>query len=896
MQTISKASPLISGACHTLAVARVEFLLSSSSAIGLDSNAVQQRQRLYGANSLELQRRRSWPAMLVAQFSDFMIVALMVAAIISGVVGELRDALAIIVILILNAGMGFIQELRAERSLTVLRKLAAPNAHVLRNGNVLAIAADEIVPGDVVLLEAGNVVPADLRISTAEQLQIDEASLTGESQAVAKTTHQLNDSELDLGDRTNMAYKGTVVMQGRGRGLVVAIGMDTELGRIAKLLAVTTTQRTPLQLRMAKFGQRLSMAVLLLCGTLFVLGAVRGESMLLMFMTAVSLAVAAIPEALPAVVTVSLALGARKMARMNALVRHLPAVETLGSVTYICADKTGTLTENKMRVESVWLDGSLAPLTAYKPQGGVIDPNVMLATPYAALSIALALSNDVECGTDGMMHGDPTEVALYAAAAQGGVEKTVWAERLPRIGELVFDAQRKRMTTLHRTGTTFVSITKGAPETMIPQCDTLLSAKGLIPFDGAELSAVVHALAEQGGRVLAFALKRWSVLPSPLAEGQIESGLILIGLVALVDPPRVEVPAAVASCKQAGIVPVMITGDHPATALAIARRIGIAEMHDLVLTGVEMARLTTEQLQERVAQVHVYARVTPEQKIMLVKALQARGQFVAMTGDGVNDAPALKCADIGIAMGRGGTDVAREAAQLVLLDDNFATIVGAVHEGRRIYENIRKFVCFNMTGNLALMSIVIVAPLLGLPLPLLPAHILWINMITDGLPGLAFALEPAEKNLMVRAPRPPGESIFAHGLWQHVIWAGALIGAMSLAMQLWLVSAGDVHWQTMLFTSLTLMQLAHVLAIRSQRESLFTLGLNSNRPLLLVVLGIAGLQLGTIYLPVLQEIFKTQALSLDELLICFALALFVFIAIEIEKWVLRRGGLFPRSE
>ena len=898
MKTSAATSPDAAGAYRQTGTALAQQLQVDVSQ-GLTDAAAAQRLQTYGPNEIPAGQQRPWWRMLASQFTDFMILVLLAAALVSGIVGEPEDAIAIVLIVLLNAIIGTVQEYRAERAMAALRQLAAPQARVLRGGVVHIIAARELVPGDIVQLEAGNIVPADIRLLDAAQLQIDEAALTGESLAVAKHTEPLSEADLPLGDRRNMAYKGTQVSVGRGTGMVVATGLATELGNIARLLAQESTGSTPLQQRLARLGRQLAIAVLVICAVLFVVGLLRGEPPVLMFLTAVSLAVAAIPEALPAVVTVALALGAARMSRCHSLIRRLPAVETLGSVTVICSDKTGTLTENRMRAEAFVVDGEQqACLPKFDPAAAARSEPAR--QPWLLLTQALALSNDVVAQESGpgpaQVLGDPTEVALYQAAREAGCDKADLSRILPRIAELPFDSVRKRMSTLHKSKEGVLAFSKGAPEQVLAVCTTHLTAAGPVPLEPAAVLHQAEQLARSGYRVLALAYR--SVPPvagaAELAELaiNIEQDLTLLGLVALIDPPRAEAPAAVAACLDAGIRPVMITGDHPGTALAIAQRLGIADSGDTVVTGRDLEHLAAADSAARMTSAQVYARVSPEQKIQIVKALQSQGDFVAMTGDGVNDAPALKRADIGVAMGQRGTEVAREAADMVLLDDNFATIVAAVREGRRIFDNIRKFVKYTLASNAGEIWTLALAPLLGLPIPLLPIHILWINLVTDGLPGLALAAEPAERNVMQRPPRPPQESIFAHGVWQHVIWCGLLIGGLSLSAQAWAYGAGMAHWQTMVFTVLTLAQLVHVLAIRSERESILTLGLLSNRPLLGAVLLTVMLQLAVIYLPVLNPIFNTAPLSLAELAICFALASLVLLAVEVEKALVRRGYLY----
>ena len=728
-------------------------------------------------------------------------------------------------------------------------------------------------------------MPADMRLSESASLAIAEAALTGESEPVHKTTAKLGGPDIEVADRRNIAYKGTVVTYGRGAGLVVATGMATELGRVATLLANAPSLRTPLQIRLALFGRRLALGVLAVCLAIFIAGIVRGEPVLLMFLTAVSLAVAAIPEALPAVVAIALALGARRMAARHALVRNLPAVETLGSVTCICSDKTGTLTQNRMRVETYWVHGVLHAADRLPEAASLVKG------AWGEILHAMALVNDATPSVSGTVEGEPTEVALLEAALAAGGSWEQLTKNKPRIGELPFDSERKRMATLHQDGNRVLAFVKGAPESVLPRCGSQVTEGGLAPFDSESAFAAAESMAADGLRVLAFAMRHFEALPG--RTGEAEEDLEFLGLVGLIDPPRPAAALAVAQCSAAGIVVVMITGDHPATARSIADRLGILSQRADVLTGAELATMSDAELEQRSRTARVYARVDPEQKIRIVSALQARGECVAMTGDGVNDAPALRRADIGVAMGRGGTDVAREAADMVLLDDNFATIVRAVREGRRIFDNIRKFVRYAMTGNAGEIWTIVLAPFFGLPIPLLPIHILWVNLVTDGLPGLALTLEPVDRHAMQRSPRPVNENIFAGGMWQQILWVGLLIGAVSLGAQWWAL-ANQGHAQSMVFTVLTLSQLGLVLAVRSDTESLFSIGLWSNRPLALTVAGTLVLQMATLYVPALNPIFHTVPLTLGELALCFALAATVFVAVEAAKWRRRRGDTASR--
>jgi len=881
---------------HQLDPREVAEKLQSSDR-GLAPEEARRRWERHGPNELIEKRRKAWWRMFLDQFKDFMILVLIAAAVVAGLIGEPSDTIAIAVIVLLNAVLGFVQEYRAEKAMAALKKLAAPAATVIRNGQAASLPAEQLVPGDRVILEAGNVVPADIRLTEAVQLRIDEAALTGESAPVEKDTAAFREADLSIGDRKNMAYKGTLVAYGRGQGLVAETGMRTELGRIAALLQDQGEGRTPLQKRLTTFGQKLAYAVLAICAIVFLAGLLRGEPPLLMLLTAISLAVAAIPEALPAVITISLALGAKKLVRQQALIRKLPAVETLGSVTYICSDKTGTLTLNRMTVEKVYVDGRLhrsdeLPLS---DREGAADVSPSHGDPFDLLLNGLALCNDSRLDASGAVIGDPTETALFDLAREKGHLRERLDDRYPRLAELPFDSDRKRMTTFHPwENGRMVSFTKGAVEEILERCERVHTRAGVEEIHRAGVLEAAERIAGEGLRTLGLAMRVWEALPDPLTWEQAESGMVLIGVVGMMDPPREEATGAVAMCRSAGIRPVMITGDHPRTAEVIARRVGIIRGEgQAVLTGRELAQLSLEEFEARVEGIRAYARVAPEQKLKIVKALQDKGHFVAMTGDGVNDAPALKRADIGVAMGITGTDVSKEASHMILLDDNFATIVKAVREGRRIFDNIRKFIKYTMTSNSGEIFTIFLAPFLGLPIPLLPIHILWINLVTDGVPGLALAAEPGERNIMSRPPRDPKESIFAQGLGAHIVWVGLLMGAVSIVTQAWFIGGSQTHWQTMVFTVLCLSQMGHVLAVRSERESFFRQGALSNKPLFGAVLLTFALQMATIYVPSLNPIFKTQPLTARELAVTMLLSAVVFVAVEIEKTIKRarhKGG------
>ncbi|HTE30021.1 MAG TPA: cation-translocating P-type ATPase [Chryseolinea sp.] len=831
---------------------------------GLESADVKRRIEEQGKNVLEVKKKKSIWRMLWGQLTDFMILVLVAAAVVSGVLGDITDTIVILTIVVVNAIVGLVQEWRAEKAIEALEKMAASHARVVRDNQSIDIPAADLVTGDVVQLEAGNIIPADVRFMEAHSLRVDESSLTGESINIEKQAAELPGGEYPLGDRVNMGYKGSFVTNGRALAYVAATGMKTELGRIAKLIQ-TDEIRTPLQKRLDAFGKRLTVIILGLCIIFFFVGWQRGESWSVMLLTSISLAVAAIPEALPALVTIALSLGAKRLVQTNALIRKLPAVETLGSVTYICSDKTGTLTLNKMTVQEV-----------YDPQ----EKTSLLPLFHGkeVLLHAIALNNDVTKDKDNIWVGESTEVALAQYASDKNHDRFAVESNYPRIAELPFDSKRKLMTTFHQTDTGVVAIVKGAVDILFNKLDT--REQTLTPT--WELKA--NEMAEKGYRTLGYAIRLFDDMPGDLAPDSIESSLTFIGLAGMMDPPRDEAMKAVAECKAAGIRTVMITGDHKLTAKAIAHHLGIISSdEDLIVAGPELQKMTDEEFGSKVERVRVYARVDPEQKLRIISALQSKNHFVAMTGDGVNDAPALKNADIGIAMGINGTEVSKEASHMILLDDNFATIVKAVKQGRRIFDNILKFIKYIMTGNSGEIWTLFLAPLFGLPIPLLAIHILWINLITDGLPGLALASEPEEANIMNRAPRSPGENIFAGGMAWHILWVGLLMGLVTLGTQAWTIHHGDSHWQTMTFTVLCFSQLGHVMAIRSESKSIFRIGVLSNKPMLLTLFITTGLQLMIVYTPFFNEIFKTQPLTLKELMITVALSSIVFWAVEVEK-------------
>lgn len=871
----------------------------NSSVSGLTSDDAARRIELYGLNELKIKKKKTPLMMFLDQFKDFLIIVLIAAGIIAGIVGKPTDAAAIMAIVVLNAIIGFIQEFKAEKAMEALKKMASPNATVCRDGIPDTIQTAQIVPGDVVLVEAGQIVPADMRLFEIASLKIEEAALTGESVPVEKQIAPIHDDHLPLGDRKNMAYQGTIITYGRASGIVVATGMETEMGKIATMLQDEKEIKTPLQQRLAVFGQKLAIVILIICTIVFIAGMIRGEDLIMMLLTAISLAVAAIPEALPAVITIALAFGAKKMVKLNALIRKLPAVETLGSVTYICSDKTGTLTLNKMTVEEVYCDHHLIraeTLISSKSAAGQTigvetqkkNPDLLSVSDY--LLTAAALCNDAKMGADGTILGDPTEIALYVLAKNHHFDKDDLQKKLIRVAELPFDSERKSMTTFHPdpSGPGFISFTKGAVESLLDRSEDIYTSEGRKPFDAKEIHRITDKMAAEGLRVMCLAMRKWEKLPEDFSPENVEKRLTVIGLAGMMDPPREEARDAVSLCKTAGIRPVMITGDHPVTARAIAIRIGIIEDGaKTVITGRELDELPMEEFEERVEHLRVYARVVPEQKLKIVKALQDKGQYVAMTGDGVNDAPALKRANIGVAMGITGTDVSKESSSMILLDDNFATIVKAVKEGRRIYDNIIKFIKYSMTSNVGTLWVIFLAPFFGLPLPLVPIQILWMNLLTDSLPGLSLTTEPADRGIMNRPPRNPADGVFTGGVGLYIIKYGLIIGIAALFFQAYTLS-NQYAWQTMIFTGLVLGRMAVVMAVRSEDDSIFKIGILSNKPLVGAVLLTFVLQMAVVYIPVLNSVFNTQPLTFKELLLTIAFSSVALFAVEIGKLYRRR--------
>lgn len=922
---------------HALSIDEVVRSLATNIERGLSIEEAEARLARYGTNELKEAPRPGLLAMLWAQFDDFVVWMLVVAAGISALVGYYQgegytDAIAIIAIVILNAVMGLVQERRAENALRALKKMAAPDARVVRDGRIKTIPSREVVPGDVVILETGNYVPADVRLIEAVNLKIEEASLTGESVAVAKHADAMLDARAELGDRTNMAFASTVVAYGRGRGVAVNTGMSTQIGRIAEMIQTYEEEETPLQRRLNQLGRVLGYATLVVCGIVFGVSVLRDtavgmllaaplsylaqyqEHVLELFMVAVSLAIAAVPEGLPAVVTITLALGMQRMIARHALIRRLPAVETLGSATTICSDKTGTLTQSKMVVVQVELDGETLqvagegyrPVGTFSRNGQNVDPwedDDLCMLLQAGLLASDAVLNETDDGRGWDIAGDPTEGALVALAAKAGYRRDALEARQPRVAEIPFDSERKRMTTIHdvrnapgipNSPSPYIAYVKGAPDVILNLSDRYHHDGGPAPLTDdvrERISRANEQMASQALRVLAIAYKPLGDIPENPAPESLEEELVFLGLVGMRDPVRPEVGPAIERARRAGVRTIMITGDYKDTAVAVARELHLLREGSKVLTGQELNQLSDDQLTELADKTDVYARVSPQHKVRIVEALKRRGAIVAMTGDGVNDAPALKRAHIGVAMGVTGTDVARETADMVLTDDNYASIVAAVEEGRVIYDNIRKFVFYLLSCNVGEILIIFLAILAGLPSPLAPIHLLWLNLVTDGLPALALGLEKGEPDIMARPPRPPEQPILTRDLWtlvgvQAVIDMIVTLGAFVWALN---VSGNDIVFsRTVAFTMLVTSELVRAYTSRSERHSIFRLGPLTNRWMIGATLSSLALLLVVVYLPFLQPVFNTVPLELDVWLVVIPLMLLPATGAEIAKFFLRR--------
>ncbi|BAZ28076.1 ATPase [Cylindrospermum sp. NIES-4074] len=935
---------------HSLEVDKALDLLDSNADSGLTPQEIQLRLQKYGPNELEESRGRSAWEILLDQFKNIMLLMLIGVALVSGGLdlwawknGQLKpgevpfkDTIAILAIVILNGILGYVQESRAEKALAALKKLSSPLVRVLRAGKLVEVAAKELVPGDVMLLEAGVQIAADGRLIEQSNLQVRESALTGEAESANKQATLVLPDDTPLGDRLNLVFQGTEVVQGRAKVLVTNTAMKTELGKIATLLDSVESEPTPLQQRMTQLGNVLVSGSLILVGIVVVGGIIQARgfgNIQELLEVSLSMAVAVVPEGLPAVITVTLALGTQRMVRQHALIRKLPAVETLGSVNTICSDKTGTLTQNKMVVQSVYTNNSAFRVTGegYAPKGEFqLDGRTIAVDEYPeipALLVACAVCNDSVLQQDQgqwTILGDPTEGALVTLAGKAGIEKDQWNSKLPRVGEFPFSSERKRMSVISQveevaTGEAsltaidpaiagflkserYLMFTKGSPELILARSTQIHlgnHSDSLSDEQRQRILAENDQMASKGLRVLGFAYKPLSEKPPEGADEKSEQNLVWLGLVGMLDAPRPEVRAAVQECREAGIRTVMITGDHQLTARAIATDLGIAQAGDRVLTGQELQRMSDQELEENVDLVSIYARVAPEHKLRIVQALQRRGRFVAMTGDGVNDAPALKQADIGIAMGITGTDVSKEASDMVLLDDNFATIVAATKEGRVVYTNIRRFIKYILGSNIGEILTIAAAPILGLGgVPLTPLQILWMNLVTDGLPALALAVEPPEPDVMKRPPFSPRESIFARGLGSYMIRIGIIFAIITIALMSWAYNythaagyqGNPEAWKTMVFTTLCIAQMGHAIAIRSNNQLTIEMNPLSNLFVLGSVVVTTILQLMLVYVPPLRAFFGTHYLSLSELGICIGFSALMFVWIELEKLFFRFMG------
>ena len=893
----------------------VEKELETDLEKGLSKEKVEERQEKYGFNELQQIAKKSIIQRFLEQFKDFSIIVLIIAAIVSGIVGVLQgegitDTIIILIVVIVNAIIGVAQESKAEKSLEALQKLSDHASKVIRNENMEVVPSKELVPGDIVVLDTGDYIPADLRIIEAVNLKTQESSLTGESVPVEKTSEIIEEQEIGIGDRKNMLFSSSLVTYGRGKGIVVETGMTTEVGKIAGMINSTEKQETPLQQKLDKLGKTLGIAALVICAVIFILGILQGKEIISMFMTAVSLAVAAIPEGLVAVSTIVLAIGVQKMVKKNAIVKRLPAVETLGSATVICSDKTGTLTQNKMTVEKIfWND-------ATREASNISDDEI--DEELTKLVYANMLCNDTKISSDGTLTGDPTETALVDMGFKLNFDPSIY-DRMERVEEIPFDSDRKLMTTVNKVGDKYVVYTKGGIDEILKRCNSY-EIGGQI---SEELESYINKIrqenekmAQNALRVLGCAYKEIDHIPTKEEMKTIENDLIFIGMVGMIDPPREEAKLAVEKCKTAGIKTVMITGDHKITATAIAKKLGILENDDEAITGLELEQMTDEELEKNVRHYSVYARVSPEHKVRIVKAWQKNSEVVAMTGDGVNDSPALKKADIGCAMGIVGTDVAKEAADVILTDDNFATVVSAVEEGRKIYDNILKVIQFLLSSNIGEVVVLFFATLLtplfskwfgitdinGLEI-LLPIHILWINLVTDSLPALALAFDPANSDIMQRKPIKPGKGIFTKGMTWRVVYQGIMIGGLTLAAfmiglattkepigTLTLDQSKIEVGQTMAFVTLALSELVHVFNVRDNKKSIFKTGIFNNMKLIGAIIISALLMFVILLIPGLREIFSIPVLPKENIIELICLVLAPIVIVEIFKLLKINGS------
>lgn len=884
---------------HMIEAKEAEQILKTDLVLGLSAAEVEKRLEEYGPNVLKEPPPRSLLAMFIGQMKEVLVLILIVAAVVSGALGEWADSMVILVIVVINACLGVYQEHKAEQALKALKKMTAPTAKVIRDGDVYQVHLETLVPGDIVLLEAGDSLPADIRLIETVSLQVNEAALTGESVPVEKFSGVIEQEDVPVGDQKNMAFMGTIITSGRGKGLVVSTGMRTQLGKIAQMIQETPLETTPLQKRLGELGKILGIGAGVIVAVVFLTGMLQGADALEMFMISISLAVAAVPEGLPAVVTIVLAMGVTRMSRRRAVIRRLPAVETLGTVTVICSDKTGTLTKNEMTVTHIYTGGEIYDVTGigYTPDGVFIDAQGEKIVPLENKNLLLMLMGGL-LGSDAQLVetedgwdviGDPTEGALVVAAAKAGLRNGELKQGYPRLAELPFDSVRKMMTTFYKVDDTIYSYTKGAPDLLLARCTKIVNGFGEIESlttEGREQLLDINAdLASRGERVLALAVREWLAVPENLEPEQVETDLTFVGYFSMIDPARSEVKDAVKTSRRAGIRTIMITGDHPDTAVAIAKELDIWREGDHILTGEQLQKMNEEELQQAVTNTTVFARVSPQDKLRIVKALKSHNHIVAMTGDGVNDAPALKHADIGISMGITGTEVAKEASDMVLMDDNYATIVGAVKEGRTIYNNIRKSIHYLLSCNIGEIVAILTSILLGLGSPLTAIQILWLNLVTDGLPALALGVEPPEKGIMDQPPRKPNEGVFAEGMGVNVLWQGVLLGLTALIVYYFALLWGRTlpEARTMAFATMALLQLVHSFNARSMSKSLFEIGVSSNRSLVYAFLASVSLQAVVLFVPFLRGFFDTVMLQPTDWAVVLIFSLVPLIAVEIAK-------------
>lgn len=875
--------------------------LSTTKESGLTEDEAKKRLQEYGENALEEEKKKSFGEKLKEQFLDPMIIILIAASIISIFIGEALDAGIIIAIVIVNAILSIRQEGKAEEAIAALQKMSSPKAKVIRDGEHMEVDSNTIVPGDIIVLETGDIVPADLRLIESSNLKIDESSLTGESVSVEKFYDKVYDGKMEIGDRENLAYSSTIVTYGRGEGVVVETGHNTEIGKIATSIATVSDEQTPLQKKLAKLSKTLGILVIVICAIVMVVGLIYKHDPLDMFMTAISLAVAAVPEGLPAIVTIVLSIGMGKMAEKNAIVKKLLAVETLGTTTVICSDKTGTLTQNEMTVTKVFTDGNVYEVsgTGYLPKGEVIkddkkthvdeDENLKL------LSSIAALTNDSKLkvkGSEASITGDPTEGALLTFAEKAGHSTKNLYENFERIEEIPFDSERKMMTTFHNNYfDDIASFTKGAPDIVLNRCDKILIDGKEVPLDDRLKKEVLdknNEFARSALRCLGYAYKKHIDIPKEISSENIEKDMIFVGLTGMIDPARPEVRSAIEECKTAGIKPIMITGDYLETGLAIAKDLGIATSDDEAIMGRELNEMSEEELREIVKEKSVFTRVSPENKVQIVTALKQNGHIAAMTGDGVNDAPAIKRADIGIAMGITGTDVAKNTAEVILTDDNFATIVNAVEEGRIIYSNIKKFVSYLLSCNLGEVFIVLISILMNLPVPLVPIQLLWLNLVTDSFPALALGVERGESDIMNEKPRDPNEPILDKEIKitvaiQSIAITVATLIAYLVGLKWYGIGEGIAHARTMAFSSLIICELLRAYTSRSVDKTVFEIGVFTNKKLVMATAFSFILMLVVIYVPVLNDAFELMDLGLKEIGVVLGSAVIPLLAGEIQK-------------